>query len=76
MRRVDRYCELALADAAVRIAPEALTERERVLIAHTVDLMDAIATNVHQANTELTAALARCRADCPGDDPPEMAVVA
>ena len=75
MRRVDRYCELALADASVLIAPGELTERERMLIAHTVDLMDAIATNVHRANEELTLALARCRADCPGDDP-EMAVVA
>ena len=74
MRRVT-YCELAVADAAILIAPGELTERERMLIAHTVDLMDAIATNVHAANAELTAKLARCRADCPGDDP-EMAVVA
>ena len=75
MERVDRYRELAWADASVLIG-EPLTVRDRLLIAHTVDLMDAIATNVHAANAELTAKLARCRADCPGDDPPEMAVVA
>jgi hypothetical protein len=77
VRTAEYYRDIAIADAKVLVAGPAsapLTERELILVAHTVEFMHAIMGNVLAQNQALLARLDEC--DC-GDEPPrEMAVLA